>query len=117
MAASGAAELVLKATPPRTARDLLQRQRLAAGDAQFRERPLIVVQAPAGFGKTSLIAQWRREHLARGAVVAWLSAQTTDEARSFVRGLVHAVQLGSGRSAFAGTLLDAVPDELEGITV
>ncbi|HSD53921.1 MAG TPA: hypothetical protein VLC47_07125 [Burkholderiales bacterium] len=25
----------------------------------------IMVQAPAGFGKTSLLARWRREHLAR----------------------------------------------------
>jgi len=56
MAPSGAAELVLKATPPRTSRDLLLRQRLASGDAPLRDRALIVVQAPAGFGKTSLIA-------------------------------------------------------------
>ena len=114
-----AAELILKATPPRTPRDLVVRQRLASGDAQFRDRPLIVVQAPAGFGKTSLLAQWRREHLARGAVVAWLSAHTTDDARRFVQSLVHAVRVGSGRPAFAQTLLDgaATADELESTTV
>ncbi|MET0680829.1 MAG: AAA family ATPase, partial [Burkholderiales bacterium] len=114
-----AAELTLKATPPRTPRDLVVRQRLASGDAQFRDRPLIVVQAPAGFGKTLLLAQWRREHLAHGAVVAWLSAHTTDDARRFVQTLVHAVRLGSGRPAFAQALLDgaATADELESITV
>ena len=36
-----AAELTLKATPPRTPRDLVVRQRLASGDAQFRDRPLV----------------------------------------------------------------------------
>jgi LuxR family transcriptional regulator, maltose regulon positive regulatory protein len=59
MASSGAAELILKATPPRTARDLLLRQRLSLRDAQFHDRPLIIIQAPAGFGKTSLLAQGR----------------------------------------------------------
>ena len=73
--------LILKATPPRAPRHVLPRPRLASDDAQFLDRPLILVQAPAGFGKTSLLAQWRREHLARGAVVAWLSADAADDDR------------------------------------
>ena len=56
-------------------RDLLMRPRLAYDEPDFRDRPVIVVQAAAGFGKTALLAQWRREHLARGTVVAWLSAR------------------------------------------
>src|SRR5512145_2008799 len=70
--------LILKATPPRAPRNLLVRHRIASDDPQFRDRPLIVVQAPAGFGKTSLLAQWRRELLSRGAVVAWLAGQAGD---------------------------------------
>ena len=35
-------------------------------DDRMRGHPVMLVQAPAGFGKTSLLAQWRREHLARG---------------------------------------------------
>ena len=111
--------LILKTTPPRAPRHLLPRPRLASDHAQFLDRPLILVQAPAGFGKTSLLAQWRREHLARGAVVAWLSADAADDARRFVQGLVVAVRVGCGRPAFGQTLLEgaAAAGELEGMTV
>ena len=77
---AAASDLVLKVTPPRVARDLVVRPRLRLDDPQMRERPVVVVQAPAGYGKTSLLAQWRREHLAHGAVVAWVSAHPTDDA-------------------------------------
>jgi LuxR family maltose regulon positive regulatory protein len=111
-------ELILKATPPRAPRNLLARPRLAADEAQFRDRPLIVLQAPAGFGKTSLLAQWRREHLARGGVVAWLSADGNDDPGRFVQSLVLAVRVGCSRPTFGRTLLEGVPaaGELEGIT-
>ena len=36
-------------------------------DARLRGCPVVLVQAGAGFGKTSLLAQWRLEHHARGA--------------------------------------------------
>ena len=78
---------------------------------------MILVQAPAGFGKTALLAQWRREHLAHGRVVAWLSAQEDDNPQRFVQGLVLAVRLGSGRPTFGHTLLEGVaPPGIEGIT-
>ena len=73
------------------ARDLLGRDRLSAYGPDLRDRPAILVQAPAGFGKTSLLAQWRREHLAHGTVVAWLSAVEDDEPQRFVQGLTMAV--------------------------
>jgi LuxR family maltose regulon positive regulatory protein len=120
MASPGGADsgLILKATPPRAPRNLLVRGRLSSDDAQFRDRPAIVVQAPAGFGKTSLLAQWRREHLGRGAVVAWTSAQASDDARRFVQSLVLAVRVGCGRPTFGHTLIEgtAAAGELEGIT-
>src|SRR6185436_2451483 len=75
-AAVGAAhDLLLKVTAPRVPRHQIARQRLQATGEAYRDRPVILVQAPAGYGKTSLLAQWRREHLAHGAVVAWLSVQ------------------------------------------
>jgi LuxR family maltose regulon positive regulatory protein len=112
-----ASDLVLKVTPPRVLRDLLVRPRLRSDDSQFRERPVIAVQAPAGFGKTSLLAQWRREHLAQGAVVAWLSAQEIDEPRRFVRSLALAVRMASGRPTFGHTLFEgSAPSGLEGVT-
>jgi LuxR family maltose regulon positive regulatory protein len=112
-----ASGLLLKVTPARVPRDLLVRQRLAADDSNYRDRPVIVVQAPAGFGKTALLAQWRREHLAHGTVVAWLSAQEGDDPQRLMQSLALAVRVGSGRPTFGHTLLEAAsPPGLEGIT-
>ena len=113
----GASDLLLKVTPPRVPRDLVVRPRLHADDAQFQGRAAIIVQAPAGFGKTLLLAQWRREHLAHGRIVAWLSAQAEDNPQRFVRSLALAVRMASGRQTFGHTLLaGAAPGGLEGIT-
>lgn len=110
--------LLLKVTPPRVARHQLVRPRLQGDDEKIRDFPVILVQAPAGFGKTSLLAQWRREHLAHGRVVAWLSAQAQDNVPRLVQGLALAVRTGSGRSTFGHTLLaGAAPAGLEGVTV
>ena len=58
---AASSELLFKATPPRAPRHLLVRPRLSLDDERFRDRAVTVVQAPPGFGKTSLLAQWRRE--------------------------------------------------------
>jgi LuxR family maltose regulon positive regulatory protein len=111
-------DLLLKVTPPRVPRHRVARPRLQIDDEDLRERAVILVQAPAGFGKTSLLAQWRLEHLARGRVVAWLSAQPHDDTGRFVQGLALAVRTGAGRSTFGHTLLvGAVPAGLEGVTL
>lgn len=111
-------DLLLKVTPPRVPRNLVSRERLKADSPHLLDRPVILVQAPGGFGKTSLLAQWRREHLAHGAVVAWLSAQARDDPRRLVQGLALAVRMGAGRSSFGHVLLEGpVPDELEGVTI
>jgi LuxR family maltose regulon positive regulatory protein len=116
-AKGAASDLLLKVTAPRVPRDLLVRARLCADDAQFRGRPVVVVQAPAGFGKTWLLAQWRREHLAQGAVVAWLTAQAEDNPQRLVSGLALSVRVGSGRPTFGHTLVEGtVPPGLEGAT-
>jgi LuxR family maltose regulon positive regulatory protein len=116
--ATGAIDnLILKITPPRVPRHLVTRPRLLANE-RFRDCPVVLVQAPAGFGKTSLLAQWRLEHLAHGAVVAWLSAQATDEPQRLVQGLALAFRTGAGRPTFGHTLFDAAALQgLEGITM
>jgi LuxR family transcriptional regulator, maltose regulon positive regulatory protein len=111
-------DLLLKVTPPRVPRNQVARPRLQADHEQLRDHSLILVQAPAGFGKTSLLAQWRREHLAQGRVVAWMSGQPQDGVPRFVQSLALAVRTGAGRPTFGHTLLEAVtPDGLEGVTV
>ena len=93
-------ELVLKATPPRLGKGLLSRQGLRMEAAAFADKAVIAVQATAGFGKTSLLGQWRRESLLRAALVAWLTLDERDEPTRFVQGLVVATRLGSGRGEF-----------------
>jgi LuxR family maltose regulon positive regulatory protein len=118
-AAAGLADnLLLKVTAPRVPPHLIARPRLLSTSEPLRACPVILVQAPAGFGKTSLLAQWRKEHLALGAVVAWMSAQARDDVQRLVQSLALAVRVGSGRPTFGHTLLDATPpDDFEGITI
>ncbi|MGZ5758639.1 MAG: AAA family ATPase [Caldimonas sp.] len=109
-------DLALKVTAPRVPRHHVARARLRSDNERF-DKPIVLVQAPGGFGKTSLLAQWRREHLARGSVVAWLSAQRQDDPTRLVQALALAVRTAAGRPTFGHTLLEAVaPGGLEGVT-
>lgn len=113
-------ELTLKTTPPRAPRHLLARERLNLDSEPVRNQSAVVVQAPPGFGKTLLLAQWRREHLARGAAVAWVSADAHDDPQRFLHSLVLAVRVGGARPEFGRTLLEgtfAAPGDTEGLTV
>ena len=108
--------LLLKVMAPRVPRHHVARSRLKGANERF-DRPIVLVQAPAGFGKTSLLAQWRREHLARGAVVAWLSAQSQDDSQRLVQGLALAMRTAAGRPTFGHTLFEtAALGGLEGVT-
>ncbi len=110
-------DLLLKVTPPRVPRHQMARPRLQADHEHLRDHPVILVQASAGFGKTSLLAQWRREHLAHGRVVAWLSAQSWDDVSRFVQSLAMAVRAAAGRPTFGHTLLESAAHAgLEGVT-
>ena len=111
-------DLILKVTPPRAPQNFQVRPRLSVGVAEDFKRPIILVEAPAGYGKTSLLAQWRREFLASGEVVAWLTAQDIDEPQRLAQGLVMAFRLGAGRPKFGRALLDsASPSGLESVTL
>jgi LuxR family maltose regulon positive regulatory protein len=52
--------LVTKVVPPRC-QGLIERPRLLAVASQLTEKRLAVIKAPAGFGKTSLLATWLPE--------------------------------------------------------
>jgi hypothetical protein len=78
-------DLFLKVIAHRVPPHLITRPRLLSDDEALRGYRVILVQAPAGFGKTSLLAQWRKEHLAHGAMVAWVSAQARDDTQPLVR--------------------------------
>lgn len=112
-------ELVLKTIAPRSSKTALLRARLSIDRPELAGKVAIAVHGPAGFGKTSLLVQWRREFLAQGAVVGWLTLDGHDDAIRFARGLAAAMAVGSGRQSFIRAL-ERMPgrgrEELAGLT-
>lgn len=58
--------------PPRKGGGFVSRRRLARHTDDVLARRLSVVQAPAGFGKSTMLRQWRDLFAAGGHVAAWL---------------------------------------------
>jgi LuxR family transcriptional regulator, maltose regulon positive regulatory protein len=63
---------------PRRRRGLIARPRLSERLSHGAESALTLVSAPAGFGKTTLLAQWLATAPADGRLVAWLSLDQRD---------------------------------------
>jgi LuxR family transcriptional regulator, maltose regulon positive regulatory protein len=63
---------------PRWRRSLVARPRLSERLSRGAESALILVSAPAGFGKTTLLAEWLAVAAAGGRSVAWLSLDQRD---------------------------------------
>ncbi|MBL0393611.1 hypothetical protein JJ685_20915 [Ramlibacter monticola] len=111
-------ELTLKATAPRTPRALITRERLSLDAPLLVDRHALLVQAPAGYGKTSLLTQWRRQALQRGAVVVWLSLDEADGPQRFVQGLRTALAVGGGGAleSRVGELASGTQQAMDGPT-
>lgn len=95
---------VLRTTAPRNAARMLERARLSLKAEAFCAHAVTLVQAPQGFGKTSLLLQLRREHMAHGDAVAWLCADRDDGPQHFVQGLMLAVRTTCRRPEFRSQL-------------
>src|SRR5512139_3168564 len=95
------AQLLLKTVTPRPGRSVMPRARLQQRWAELSDRTAILVTAPQGFGKTTLLAQWRRNWLERGALVAWASLDAQDDRARFVDLLLFALRAAIGRDNFA----------------
>src|SRR5512142_2632386 len=63
---------------PRWRRSLVARPRLGERLSRGAESALTLVSAPAGFGKTTLLAEWLAVAAAGGRSVAWLSLDQRD---------------------------------------
>jgi LuxR family maltose regulon positive regulatory protein len=87
---------------PKLRRGLVARPRLGAHLRRGAESRLTLVSAPAGFGKTTLLAEWLGETPGEDRCVAWLSLDPSDnEPESFWTYVVTALQtavpgVGSG---------------------
>ena len=83
-----------KLTPPLTLLTSTPRQDLLASLKTRIEGPLILLVAPPGYGKTTLLMQWRQELLRTSpqATVAWLSLDEADaEPNRFLAYLILAL--------------------------
>ncbi|MDH4610455.1 LuxR C-terminal-related transcriptional regulator [Pseudomonas sp. BN102] len=67
-----------KVIPPRGARNLMARSALITRLMDARRQRCVVVQGPAGSGKTSTLLAWRRELVGINFDVAWLSVISED---------------------------------------
>ena len=84
--------IATKVVPPRC-QGLIARPRLLAVASQLSGKRLAVIKAPAGFGKTSLVATWLQELQKSGNAVAWLTVDPNDdEPATFIFYICHAVQ-------------------------
>ena len=105
-------EFVLRVTPPRLPRLAMSRPRLERFWQQAQDATAVAVVAPAGFGKTTLLLQWRQRWLEQDACVAWLGADILDDPARFATALVEAANS-------AGVLRDGGPagkSDIEALT-
>ncbi|SFI00361.1 LuxR family transcriptional regulator, maltose regulon positive regulatory protein [Collimonas sp. OK307] len=68
-----------KFAPPRIGTRTILRKQLLDQLRRTRHSTLTLVTGSAGFGKTTLLAQWRQDLMKAGAEVAWLSLSHDDK--------------------------------------
>ncbi|HET7091287.1 MAG TPA: hypothetical protein VFL17_21845, partial [Anaerolineae bacterium] len=76
--ATSAPFLATKLYIPRARPHLVPRPRLIRRLVDGLARPLVLISAPAGFGKTTLMSEWRASEAGRDFPLAWLSLDDDD---------------------------------------
>ena len=102
---------------PRRRRGLVARPRLIERLRLQAESELTLVSAPAGFGKTTLLAEWLAAVSADGRRVAWLSLDKRDnDPALFWTYLIGALQTAAdGVGGHALTLLESPQPPIEAV--
>ena len=91
----------MKTQVPVPSPELIERPRLVDQLGSAAQAKLLLLHAPAGYGKTSLLQQWSARLGAQGVTVAWFTPERSDrDADVFLAYLLHALE-------DAGHLLDA----------
>jgi LuxR family transcriptional regulator, maltose regulon positive regulatory protein len=100
--------LETKLQAPRRRRDLVARPRLSERLSRGAESELTLISAPAGFGKTTLLADWLADTASSGGSAAWLSLDQRDnDPALFWTYVVTAVKTAYEVGADALTLLQS----------
>lgn len=82
-----------KVSPPRKHVEALSRPVLLERLRTVPRGGLVVVQAPAGYGKSSLLAEWREASLKQGDNFAWVALDEEDDLESILAHLAFAFHL------------------------
>jgi LuxR family maltose regulon positive regulatory protein len=102
-----------KVRAPRTRPNLVTRPRLREAIARNEVCPLTLLSAPAGFGKTTLLAEWSEDRSDGGGPVAWLSLEESDSdpARflAYLVGALQEVEEGIGEGVLASLRSPGMP--------
>jgi LuxR family transcriptional regulator, maltose regulon positive regulatory protein len=99
--------LATKVSVPRARRTLVSRQSLYARLDDGVSRAVVIISAPAGFGKSTLLTSWLAERATQGRSVSWLSLDAGDnDPNVFWRYFLAAIaRLHPGVGATASALL------------
>lgn len=92
--------LLLKIIPPKLSRIHRHRDRLSMKEIESSGSQITNVVAPIGYGKTSLMLEWRKEVLGEGGLAFWLSADQADEPMRLVEALTFAAHQICGNNSF-----------------
>src|SRR6185437_12105245 len=91
----------------------IRRKRLLEVLHKHRTRPLNLLVAPAGFGKSTLAATYARDS---GGAVAWLTVQSGDrDTRRLFTRLADALDAGFGETSSVPALRSGLAEGAEGL--
>ena len=98
-----------KYRPPVALMSLVARERLADALRAAGRRRLILINAPSGYGKSTLAAQWRELLIREGVAVAWLTVD--DDDNNAVWFLAHLLEsIRTIRPALAASLTQVLEE-------
>lgn len=93
-----------RVSPPRLSINASRRQLLLDRLTISADKRIILVEAPAGFGKTLLLSQWRELRRLEEDIVAWLSVSQNDQADNLLSYLAFAFHQAGLDTADSGLL-------------
>ena len=83
----------------------MPRPRLGKLLTEGMSRKLTLISAPAGFGKTTLLSEWRMMHLGSEYLLAWVSLEEADNDPmrflSYLIGALQAIEMDVGEAVLA----------------
>lgn len=102
-----------KVTPPKRHKILAERVFILDKLFHHQDRSLTILEAPGGFGKSTLLSLWRSRLLKSDYKVAWLTLEAEDTASAVITYLAYSFQLAGINMAETNLLVktDGSPDD------